>query len=55
MEQRHPYGNEGVLFQQLDDAAIPAAPAALHLTQLHPLPTVRCTSELFSDLIKYIP
>lgn len=40
MAQRHRGGEQGVLLQQLDDSAIPAAPAAVHPAQLHPLPEV---------------
>lgn len=40
MEQRHRGGHQGVLLQQLDDSAVPAALAALHAAQLHPLPKV---------------
>lgn len=40
MGQRHSRGPQGVLLQQLDDPAIPAASAALHTAQLHPLPEV---------------
>lgn len=40
MEQRHGGDPERVLLQQLDDPAIPAAPAALHPAQLLPLPEV---------------
>ncbi len=40
MEQRYYGGPQGVLLQQLDDPAVPAAPAALHTAQLLPLPEV---------------
>lgn len=38
--QRYQGGGREVLLQQLDDSAIPAAPAAVHPAQLHPLPEV---------------
>lgn len=40
MPQLHQGGGRQVLLQQLDDSAIPAAPAAVHPAQLHPLPEV---------------
>lgn len=40
MEQWYRGGRQGVLLQQLDDSAVPAALAALHPAQLHPLPKV---------------
>ena len=40
MEQRHGGGTQGVPLQQLDDAAVPAAPAGVHPAQLLPLPEV---------------
>lgn len=43
MEQRHCGGPHGVLLQQLDDPAVPAAPAGVHPAQLLPLPQVSGT------------
>lgn len=40
-DQQHAGGAEELLLQQLDDAAVPTATAALHAAQLHPVPEVR--------------
>lgn len=50
MEQRYSGGPQGILLQQLDDPAIPAAPAAVHPAQLHSLPKVSNSSVWFIQI-----
>lgn len=51
MEQWHSGGPQRVLLQQLDDPAIPAAPAAVHPAQLLPVPEVSEVLSVSEDVV----